>query len=800
MLRNYLAAWLRHLGRNRAYCAVSIFGLAIGLSAALLAALYVRGESIHDTFIAGYERTFLAVSAGGPVDRDYSYDVQTTVRLAPLLTQRFREIEAVARLARQTVKLRSGSTEFEETCYSADPAVFEVLPLPVIAGDLKAALRTPGSIVLPRSIARKYFGRDSPIGERLIVDQTHTAIVTAVVEDLPASATELETGIFISGLSAYSRLARLEAEQGGAQNAPFFQVNVRTYLRLAPGASIETLRPAIPEIAKAQWPAIPRIAKLTLEFVRIDQVHLFPPLNPGVRGRLAMATVIGALILLVACINFVNLLTAQSVQRAREVGVRKMAGASRGALVAQFFAESLVYVSVAMVLGIALLELLLPQASAFLDTHIQLDIGRDPAALPWIVGGGVLLAIAVGAYPALVLSSLPPAVVLNGVDARWSGAGLLRQALVTIQFAILIGLIIAAGVVHQQRRYAMRDALRMSTDQVLIIRSPCNAAFTTELLTLPGVKGAACSGGQLLESSYEAHFIRSDQSLLTFNVVPTELGMFEVYGLRPVAGRLPSKVSVFPRGPSGYIGNVPYVINETAARQMAFATPPSAVGQTIATQFFGGPVEANQILAVVPDFSMGSVEEQIRPTLYVVDPVMFRLISVKLAPGDVLPTLDAIDRLWRATAGGKPIERFFLNDHIEHLYLSLLREAQAFGVFSAVAVLLACLGLLALSASMAAQRTREFGIRKAMGAETRDIARLLFWQFARPVILASVVAWPVAAFFMNRWLQGFAYHVDLDLRIFAAAGGIALVVALLTVSAQSLRVARGSAVSALRYQ
>jgi len=801
MLRNYLAAWIRYCSRNRLYFAISVFGLAVGLCAALLAALYVRNELTYDRFVAGYERTYLAITAGAPVDRDYSYDLKSTVRLAPLLKLRFREVEAVTRLAREDVTLRRDAAEFKESAYSADPNVFEVLPLPVVAGDLKKALHAPDDVVLPRSIARKYFGRDDPIGERLLLDQTHTLTVAAVIEDLPANGTGLETGIFISGLADWTALARSVAEYGSAGNAPNFWTSARTYLRLAPGASIAALQRDAPEIAKLEWPARPAFVKMSVELVRLDQVHRFAPLNPGLRGRMAMATIIGTLILLIACINFVNLLTAQSSQRAKEVGVRKMAGAGRGALVAQFLGESFAYVLVALVLGIALLEWTLPHANAFLGSGARLDFRRDPALLLWIVGGGAAITLIVGAYPAFVLAAFSPATILNGLGARWPGAAVVRQALVTLQFAILIGLIVAAGVVHEQRHYAMRDALRMDTDQVLIIRTPCSAPFLSGLRSLPGVKSAACSGPQLLENTYEAHFIRPDQSFLTFNVVPTDFDVFRVYGLAPVAGALPAQVTVTPRDATGkFVGNAPYVLNETAARQMGFASPAAAVGRTITARFFGGPIETNRILAVVPDFSTGSVEEKIRPMAYVVDPPMFRLISVKLGAGDVAATLDAIDRLWHGTNPATPIDRFFLDDHIESLYLSLLREVQAFSVFSVIAVLLACLGLLALSTSLARRRLKEFGIRKAMGAEMGDIARLLLWQFAKPVLFASLIAWPVAGLVMNRWLNGFAYHVDLDPRLFAAAAASALFVALLTVSAQSVRVARASAAETLRYQ
>ncbi len=628
-------------------------------------------------------------------------------------------------------------------------------------------------------------------------------LVTAVIEDLPTNGTTFDTGIFASALAPYSSLSNQDNALANGDNSPGFAVTVRTYLRLAPNASPQTLRHIVPELAKREWPMKPPFFKLSLDFIRLDEVHDFAPLNPGLHSRLILLGVIGGLILVVACTNFINLVTARAARRGKEVGVRKVFGASRSALMVQFLGEALVYAILAMLLGAAFAEWALPNANAFLTSGARFDYWRHPSLLAWAAFAAVVLAIAVGTYPAFILSAFRPVKVLKGMVAQSDGANRVRQALVTLQFAILIGLMIAAGVVEQQHRYAMRDALSIDTDQVLIIRSPCNTAFATQVRSLPGVRATACSGEQLLGQDYATNLIRPDGSFRTLALVPIEAGAFRLYGLKPLAGTLADadkSAASSPEDASHFVPNRPYVINESAMREIGFTSPQAAVGHFIRTRVFGGPgVEQNQIVGVIPDFSLYSVERKIGPTAYVVDPRLFTLVSVKLAGQNVPEALAAIDRLWSATSGAR-IERFFLDDYFQNLYLSMQRELQMFGLFFVVAVLLAGLGLFGLSACVAERRTKEIGIRKAMGAGHADIARLLLWQFAGPVLWANLIAWPAVGFIMNRWLHGFAYHVDLEPWLFVASSAMAVVIALLTVGVHCWQAARAHPVIALRYE
>jgi len=796
MAGNPLAAARRHLERNRLYSAISIFGLAVGLCGGVTAALVIHSELHYDHFLPDYEHTYLAVSVGTPPGHAALYYEDSSPRLAPLL--KLYSNAKVTRLWREQVQLRHGAFETGEAIYWADPNLFDVLLLPPFAGDLADALRRPDSVVLTRSLARKYFGRDDARGQTLLLEGKHPMTVTAVIEDLPPS--QLESGVFASGLAAYSALS--ENRVPGV-DSPAFQVTVRTYLRVSQERTLEALRTTMPEIVQRMWPLRPPDVGLTTALVRFDAVHAFPAFNPGLYSRMARTGIVGALILFVACVNFVNLLTARSANRAKEVAVRKVAGASRRVLIGQFIGESFAYVAVAMLLGLGLTEWALPHLNSLLQSSASADWWRSPALAASLAAMAIVLGVSIGAYPALILSAFRPASVLSGLRNSLPRTNIVRQGLVTLQFAVLIGLMIVAGVLWEQRRFATGEALRVDTDEMLVIRASCNVAFLTQLRSVPGIRGASCSGRALLEGNSFASVGRAGALLHSMDTVPMQKGTLELFGVRPLAGSLSELAGPGAGDPRRWSSaTARFVINDAAVHELGFASASAAIGQRLRAQTFGGGPEDNQIVAVVPDFSFASVEKPVAPTVYY-EPnpgAVLSLVNTKLRGRDIPETLAAIDRSWRLTGMPGPIDRFFLNDHIQSLYVSLLREAQAFAVFCAVALLLACLGLLGLSASIAERRTREIGIRKATGAATHDIVRLLLFQFGKPVMWANLVAFPVAGYAMSRWLHGFAYHANLDPWLFAGAAVAALVIAMLTVSTHSILAARAKTAAALRYE
>jgi len=805
MLRHYLAAALRNLARNQLYAAINILGLAVAFAAAILIAIFVLHERSFDRFIPGYEDVYRlsAASLRGGAAANASDDLRGPV--AESLRAAFPQIRAIAELRNTfgTVSLRRGSVESLEPTFTwTDPQVFDVLPLPVIAGDPRAALARPDGLVLTRRMARKYFGEDIPIGKTLEVYRDVTLRVMAVLEDLPSN-THLTTEIFGPVLA----LPPLQ---------PGFVYRTYVYLRLAPGASPETLRAGLPAYIDRNIVAPASAGKssslFALQLVPVADIHLRPAgalnMKPAGDPRLLDAlTLVGGLILLVATINFVNLMTARATRRAVEVGVRKAVGAQRTDIVLQFVGEALAQALLAMLIAVALAELLLPQLGAFVDRDLHFNY-LAPTVFGTLLAVTAVVGALAGLYPAMVVSLFGPAAVLKGAGPRGPGSGLLRQLLVLVQFAILIGLVLVTGVVQLQTRFGLAQGLRFDSDQLLIINMlsgpQCESSpFTNAVRALPGVQGTACEA-DLLGNFGTQQYRGPDGNEITLQNSSIGPGLFELMGLKPVAGRFYDRDRVgdlFVSSPAerDLAHLYPTVVNETAARTLGFARPADAIGQVFTNLSDVRPGTRREIIGVVPDFARDSVRTAIAPVIY--NNSGGYQLDVKLRGGNLPETLAAIDALWKQHSPlPAPMARRFYDSYLQQMYGELTRQGRLFSIFATLALLLAGVGLYGLASFVAERRTREIGIRKALGAQTSDVMKLLLWQFARPVVWANLLTWPLVAWIMQRWLDGFAYHISLPLWLFPAAAVLALVIALATVSAHALRVAAARPVDSLRYE
>jgi putative ABC transport system permease protein len=550
--------------------------------------------------------------------------------------------------------------------------------------------------------------------------------------------------------------------------------------------------------------------EMRISLIPLAEVHLSDPagaMKPrGSRGLLYAFSVIGGLIVIVAGINFVTLMTARAGRRAAEIGVRKVSGARFHDLALQFIGESVVYCLLAMALALALVELLLPAFNDFVQQNISFsyslhDLGLCGLLLLLAVGTGVCA----GFYPAVVLSRFRPANVFKGGLDKVSGGGSVRQVLVVCQFAVLITLILATVVVYTQVRYALARGLRLKDDQALVVETACVGPFVAEVRRLPGVRDAACSEDLPLHMHSSGSGARSiggrDTDVMNVAVMP---GFLELYGLQPLAGRFFSKDRTSETGIESvddrFIG--PVVINETAAHKLGYPSAAAAVGQLL--QHSPGPhnvrKDVSQIIGVVPDFPVGSVRQPVEAIVFHTGTGLFHLLSVKLAGNRILETLNSIDELWKRLGEPRPISRMFVDRYRQERYADDIRQGQMFAVFASVALFIACLGLFGLAAFTAERRTKEIGIRKAMGAGRGEMVRMLLWQFTRPVLWANLIAWPAGYFIMSHWLQGFAYRIDLSWWMFVLAGGVAVSIAWLTVSVHAFSVARARPVEALRYE
>ena len=833
MLRHYLIAALRNMAANRLLTAIAVFGLAIGIAAAILTGLVIRNQLSFDHFIPGHERTYVGVSMlTVPGSAPNPPDLQTLWPFAPLINSNIPEVEDTARLIPHRSQLRRGPVTASDTIYFADPNLFDVLPLPALRGDLHTALSRPDTVVMTRSAARKYFGRDDALGEAVTIEG-RPMFLTAVIADLPANETELETGIFASARTPL--LSEMYRKPGAFKNMDELNdaLPVHTYVRFKAGADEAATRSRIAALVKGVWPKIDIPYNYEMPLVRLDRLQFFEPLHPGVRARLWMVAAIGLLVLFIATANFINLSVAGSARREKEVGVRKVSGAARRHLIAQFLGEALLAVSLAACLALAFSELLMPVVNAFLQSGGALTWWNDPVFVLALLAGIAVLAVVAGSYPAFLLSSFQPASSLKGWTKQTEAAGAIRSILVILQFSILICLVIAAGVVWQQRSYATADRLRVNGDEILLVGMPApnvtpvermlsggctRQSFRDEVRNLPGVRDAVCSHAVFFDSESDV-YVRLHGKQTAQPLIATQFSIFAFYGFKPVAGTIP------PDRTQTSFSAGPVVINQAAVKRFGFASPAAAIGQSLSmiTDLDKPPVTV-LIAAVVPDFSLHSVDTAIPPTIYSqgTDPsgllrlnlndkqdlraaidqlfTATTLLHLKLDGRRIPETLAAIDRLWTASGGQGQTPRLFLSQRMQALYLTMMREAQLFAGFAGLALFLACMGLFGIAISTAERRTKEIGVRKAMGAGNGDIVRLLLWQFAKPVLWANLLAWPIAFWLMQGWLSQFVYHIALTLWFFLGASLLAVAIAVATVLTHAILTARAVPALALRYE
>jgi len=817
MLWNYVAAALRNLLRNGLYAVINILGLALGFAAVILIALFVRDEYSYDRFIPDHDRIYNVTEVVSPPGEANLRIGVTAPHIGGAMKLDFPEVDAFTRLGPAQAALRHANIETTAQVYWADPNFFDLFPLRTYAGNLHDALRKPDALVLTRTAARRYFGREDVLGEPIELDRKYTLHVAAVLEDLPSN-THLSAEVFAPGIASFSALAYYDRTPVNPDS--LVPENTYTYIRLKPGARVERLTAAMPDFAVRHVPGvfagIPIGQAYRFNLIPLTQIHLQPgsiaDMKPNGDVRtLQTLTGIAVLILFIAASNFVSMMTARAAGRALEIGVRKAEGATRRQIIVQFLSECLSYAAVALILAMIAVELLLPMLNTFLRREIVFDYVREPLM------GGVLFAVwlvtglAAGAYAAFVLSMFQPGAVLKGVVFLPGGSGRLRQALVVFQFGTLIALIVSTMTIQHQTEYAMRDRLRLPTDQIFLANGGCSPAFRDAAAHIPGVLSDSCSSGSALTyDRFSVSFESPDGHPVSLRGAGVDYGFFELFGVKPTAGRLFSQ----DRGEDDLLqsgadksASPSFVVNETAARALGYANPTSAVNQYRIWSRITGDFEhmknsqaqSSQLIGVVPDFSVGSVRDVIEPTVYFVDPDRFWFTVLKLDGRRIPEAMQAVKDLWSRTQN-KPFDGLFLSERVNELYGDIQRQSTLFSLFSAVAVVSASLGLLGLAVFTAERRTREIGLRKVMGASRWDILRFLGWQFARPVLWANVIAWPLAYVGMHRWLEGFAYHVDLSPLTFLVASVLALVIALATVSGHALIVARTRPVVALRYE
>lgn len=815
MLKNWIMVALRNLVRHKLYTTINVCGLAAGLAAALLITVFVRHELSFNGLFSQAPEIWRVVRTEYMPGREPEATAAQSMPTAVALKQQFAEITTIARSGRVREIVRQGDESLYVTFHAADVDYFRIFDWPFLSGDRETALSQPNSTVLTLSMATKLFGDQPALGRTLTLAGGQVLTVTGVMIDPPANVTEQVEAM----MSIATPLDFLERQRESWNNNW-----IPTYLILAPGTDAARLQSDLQGFMHRNRPGAAEDnasgyrAELTLQRVQDIQTH---PL-PGERGTrmevISGLVALAVLIMGIAAINFINLATARATLRAREVALRKVLGARRRLIVVQFLAESLILTLLAGLLALAVVEM------ALAPFQQALDIRLDPSFHSSTFLGGTVLCLSVllgllgGLYPAFVLSGFRPAQVLRANKSAGIGGGRLRAALVVAQFAVAIGLSVGTLVVLEQTRYASSQELGFDKENVVLLRglevpSLKDKAETLKqrLLADPGVVSVAAAPWAPSDPSERTSTYQltddGQGSLLTVRTEPVDYGYFEVLGARLLAGRSFDKAfgtDALKPPPAGTTGPVEgrtaaIVVSTTAVRQFGWGTPEAAIGRTLLYPQDDGDAVMH-VVGVVSDLQYKSARTSTVATIYHADPSEARVMMVRIRPGSTPGVLNRIDTLWKEMAPDVPLRRQFLDERIDRLYADDVRQAKLFAAFAGLAVVIACLGLFGLASFTTERRTKEIGIRKVLGASVPDLIRLLVWQFSRPVLLANLIAWPVAWLLLSRWLEGFAYRISLDPLLFLMAGGGALLIAWVTVAGHAARVAVAKPVKALRYE
>jgi putative ABC transport system permease protein len=818
VLRSHLAIAFRHLVTQKLYSAINIVGLAVGLACFILIALFVEHELSYDRHYTNADRIHR-------VSRDFypregvveTYLATMPGPAAAQLKLDFPQIEKAARISCcganiATVSVRGDLLFNEDRFAAADAELFEIFDFEWLRGDSASALAEPFTVVLTESTARKYFGDADPLGQTIVVDDQSSVEVTGVIRDLKD-----DTHLTFDMLGSLLTMAAIRGEQAmNNWNANSFY----TYVLLEEGADIRGVQSQSAAFFERHFSA-GSSAYTGFTAVPLTDIHLRSNRalelgTPGSSTTVYTFSAVAVFILLIACINFMNLATARSAQRAKEVGVRKAVGAGRSQVIAQFVGESVVLAAVAAVLAAALVELLLPPFNAFLRMELTFGYFSDPLMLGMLGLLTATVGIVAGSYPAFYLSAFDPARVLKGDVTRGNAAAAVRKVLVVLQFAISITLLIATTIVYQQHRFARGIELGYDKDRVVVVRR--SLGFGTQWETLkrewlehPQISHVTASnltpGAQNSDARvFQAEGVDSRGQAMPLMFV--EYGFFETYGIAVVAGRAFSEEfgadrMVFPEA-NGSGGTVNFVLNELAARQIGW-TSAEAIGKRF--QLVGAESALHgQIIGVVKDVYLESVRTPIRAMVYMVPPKpgpggpALTQSSIRITGGDFENALRYIDTKWAELMPEQPIARRFLDEDFQRLYESEERQAQMFTAFSLLAIFVACLGLFGLASFTTERRTKEIGVRKVMGGSVWDIVRLFTTEFSKLVLLANFIAWPIAYFAMQRWLASYAYRIDMSVLVYAAGTLVAFAVAWATVGTVAARAANTKPIHALRYE
>jgi putative ABC transport system permease protein len=799
MLKNYLTVAVRNISRHKTFSLINIMGLAVGMACCILIAVYILTELGYDRYHENADR-ICRLEAVLTLGTQPNLVASTNMPPSLAMREDYPEVVDSCRFLpfrRSTLVAFEDKQYYEEKIYYGEETVFDIFTYPMILGDPKTALTLANSIVLTEDIANKYFGGEDPMGKVLKLNNTRECTVTGVIENVPPNSHFKFTMLISFQTLREERTQFVEAWAG-----PFGSYG---YVLLDEGADYRQINEKLPAMVDKYMGESLKNAGVDVEYflTPITEIHLHSDKRheAGVNSDIKYVyifAVVAAFILLMACVNFMNLATARSSTRAREIGMRKVLGASRGQVVRQFFGESMLYSFVSLVIAMILVHLTLPVFSSLANRDLTIDYSAMPWLIPALIGLALLVGLLAGSYPALVLSRFQPIRVLRAGAATTTSKSAFRKVLVVAQFAISITLLIGTSVVIGQLNF-MRDK-DLGFDKENVVTIPLNDrslvqsvnSIMEEVGSYERVLSVATSSHHLGGHTSGASLVpegSTESQAQMMNIMNIDENYLSMMKMELASGRNFSKS--FATDSAGSV-----IVNEAAVREIGWDDP---LGKTIR---FSGDDSGDKwtVVGVVKDFHYVSPHMVVEPLLITNDTARLRSIFVRISPEDTPGTLAWLENKWKEFDPDRPFEYSFLDETYNEQYRTEEKLQSIFVNFTLFAIFVACLGLFGLASFSAEQRTKEIGIRKVLGSSVGSIVLLLSRQFAKWVLIANLIAWPLAWYLANKWLEDFAYRVSVGPSVFLLAGLLALIIALVTVSFQAFKAASADPVESLRYE
>ncbi len=801
MVKNYLKIAYRNIKRHKGYSFINVSGLAIGMACCILILLFVFDELSYDKFHENHDRIYRVTRKWLNEDGVVSLHLgHVAPPVAPLLANDFPDIIHAVRMLRiGRALIGNGSTFFEESrFFFAEEDIFKVFTFDMTIGDPQTALQDPLTMVITEEAAEKYFGTEDPIGESLTIqvdNQKADLRVTGIIKPMPHNSHFHAD--FLGSFKTY------EAVVGDREMQSWESNNYATYLLMPENYDISQLKSRLdPFIDRHMEQGVSARTKLQLQ--RLTDIHLHSHLDSEIEANsdityVYIFSIIAFFILLIACINFMNLATARSAGRAREVGLRKVVGAQRAQLVRQFLSESIITACISLVIALSIVLLVLPTFNQFVGRDLSLNMRDSSSLFAYLILIAIIVGFASGAYPALFLSAFKPVRVLKGILDQGKKGLSFRTVLVLFQFATCIILIICVGVVSGQLNFMRTRNLGFEEEHVVVLpSSPAMTsrleAFKSRLLANSNILAVSAAkrvpSGRLLDSAGAAVLSGETSQPITFRIAQlrVDYDYIPTFKMEMAAGRNFSREM-------GTDATQAFILNETAVRRIGWQSPEEAVGKA-----FGYGQRKGQVIGVVKDFHFESLHQEISPILMMLSSTSLSQISIRISPRNIPRTMAFLKDTWSEMRPNYPFSYYFIDENFDQLYKSEENLYRIFSYFAFLSVVIGCLGLFGLASYSAERHTKEIGIRKVLGASAAGLAFLLSKEFTKWVLLANVIAWPSAYLVMSMWLQNFAYRSGIGLGTFLLAGGLAWAIAFLTVSYQAIKASLADPIKALKYE